>query len=271
MASTAFLTTTNFLVPAVTAEQMREVDRVATNEVGPNLHQMMENAGRNLASLCVETLRAKDPGDEWTQAPIVVLAGTGGNGGGGMCAARHLANHGGDVTVVVSDLSQLGGVPAEQLALYRAAGGRLSDVSELTAGEPAVVVDAVLGYSLRGAPHGGVADLIRWISGQAAPVIALDVPSGVDSTTGETPGAHVRATTTMTLALPKTGLDADAVGELWLADIGIPREVYRRVGVSPPDKLFAPGYRVRLHAINRTDRQLSAVNDVRTGTRFGSR
>lgn len=220
-AVTEFRTTTGLLIPAITTEQIREVDRIAINEVGPNLYQMMENAGRNLASLCVGTLRVGALGDAWTQAPFVVLAGTGGDGGGGMCAARHLANHGGDVTVVVSDLSRLGGVPAEQLALYRAAGGRLSHVSELAAIEPAVVVDAVLGYSLRGAPDGVVADLIRWVSGQATPVIALDVPSGIDSTTGEALGAHVRATTTMTLALPKTGLDADAVGELWLADIGI--------------------------------------------------
>lgn len=239
---TAFRTTTGLLIPAITTEQMREVDRVAINEVGPNLYQMMENAGRSLATLCAEAL-----GDAWTQAPVVVLAGTGGNGGGGMCAARHLANRGGDVTVVVSDLSRLGGVPAEQLALYRAAGGRLADVSELARLEGAVVVDAVLGYSLRGAPVGVAADLIRWTSGQAAPVISLDIPSGVDATTGEAPGVHVGATTTMTLALPKTGLLSVAVGELWLADIGIPREVYRRVGVSPPAGLFASGYRVRLH------------------------
>jgi len=119
-------------------------------------------------------------------------------------------------------------------------------------------------YSLRGAPVGAVADPMRWTSGRAAPVIAIDVPSGIDSTTGEAPGAHVRATTTMTLAQPKTGLVADAVGELWLADICIPRQVYRRVGASPPDCLFAPGYQVRLHAIKESDRQLSSLNHVRT-------
>jgi hypothetical protein len=95
-------------------------------------------------------------------------------------------------------------------------------------------------------PHGVAAELIRWMSSRTAPVVSLGVPSGVDSTTGTAPGAYVRATTTMTLAFPKTGLDADPVGELWLADIGIPREVYRRVGVQLPDGLFTPGYRVRL-------------------------
>jgi len=67
--------------------KMREVDRVAMDETGPNLFQMMENAGRNLAELAFEKI-----GEGWRNAKIVVLAGTGGNGGGGICAARHLAN-----------------------------------------------------------------------------------------------------------------------------------------------------------------------------------
>jgi len=80
-----------------------------------------------------------------------------------------------------------------------------------------------------------------------APVLALDVPSGVDASSGESPGEHVRAATTMTLALPKTGLDVGAVGDLWVADIGIPRSVLERAGIQqPPADLFARGYRVRL-------------------------
>lgn len=237
----AFHTPSGLVVPAVTAAQMREVDRIATTQVGPNLYQMMENAGRNLAALCAELL-----GDGWNTAPIMVLAGTGGNGGGGICAARHLANHGGDVTVLVSDPTRLSGVPADQLTLYRATDARIADIREIDALTPALVIDAVLGYSLRGAPRGVAADLIGWMSSQHAPVVSLDVPSGIDATTGAAPGVYVAATTTMTLALPKTGLDTAAAGRLWLADIGIPREVYRRVGVHPPDGLFTPGYRVRL-------------------------
>jgi NAD(P)H-hydrate epimerase len=236
-----FRTPSGLVAPAITTAQMREVDRVALEEVGPNLNQMMENAGRNLASLCVELL-----GDRWPTAPVVILAGTGGNGGGGIAAARHLANHGGNVTVVVSDVTRLSGVPADQLWLYRATGGRLAQVRELAGLDVELMVDAVLGYSLEGVPHGVSAKLIGWMSSCPAPVVSLDVPSGVDSTTGTAGGIHVRATTTMTLALPKTGLDADAVGTLWLADIGIPREVYRRVGVSVPEGLFTHGYRVRV-------------------------
>jgi NAD(P)H-hydrate epimerase len=221
---------------------MREVDRVAIEEVGPNLYQMMENAGRNLASMCVEML-----GEAWARSPVVVLAGTGGNGGGGICAARHLANHGGQVTLVVSDTEGLARVPGEQFALYRATDGRLAEARELEAIESALTVDAVLGYSLAGAPHGAASDLIGWMSQSDAPVLALDVPSGVDATSGDSPGAHVRAAITMTLALPKTGLDVGAVGDLWVADIGIPRSVFERAGIQrPPADLFARGYRVRL-------------------------
>src|SRR2546428_5077309 len=81
-----FTTDTGRPVPSVTAAQMREIDRIAMEETGPNLFQMMENAGANLAALAMELL--EEP------APVVALAGPGGNGGGGICAARHLANHG---------------------------------------------------------------------------------------------------------------------------------------------------------------------------------
>lgn len=238
----SFLTEAGLVVPAITTEQMREVDRVAVEETGPVLLQMMENAGRNLASLGVEML-----GEGWTHVEIVVLAGTGGNGGGGICAARHLANHGGQVTLLVTDLDRLSAVPAQQWETYRATGGRLAEIGDLPSLRPALVIDAVLGYSLQGAPHGIAAELIEWMSLGDAPVLSLDVPSGIDSTTGEAPGAHVRATTTMTLALPKTGLFVEAVGELWLADLGIPRGVLEQSGVrTPPEELFASGYRVRL-------------------------
>ena len=81
---TRFVTEHGVDVPAVDSDQMREVDRIAVEETGPNLYQMMENAGRNLASLAIEVL-----GKAWSEARILVLAGSGGNGGGGICAARH--------------------------------------------------------------------------------------------------------------------------------------------------------------------------------------
>lgn len=241
MTASTFTTPTGLRVPAVTTAQMREVDRVAVEEVGPTLLQMMENAGRNLAELCVQQL-----GTRWTERSVVVAAGTGGNGGGGICAARHLLNHGGTVTIAVTDQTRLTAAAAQQLALACAAGGRVVDIDDVGENPPDLIVDAVLGYSLRGAPRGASAEFIAWIEGMPMPVIALDIPSGIDATTGEAAGAFVRATTTLTLALPKSGLDSPAVGRLWLADIGIPHEVYRQVGVEVPRAVFTDGYRVSL-------------------------
>jgi NAD(P)H-hydrate epimerase len=178
----SFLTAYGATVPAVTAERMRAIDRVAIEDTGPNLYQMMENAGRSLALTVLERL-----GADWATYPVVVLAGTGGNGGGGICAARHLANRGVDVTLVVSDPDGLSAVPADQLSVYRATDGREVVPYELPSLEAAVVVDAVIGYSLSGAPRGMAAELIGWTASQPSPVIALDVPSGIDSTTGEHP------------------------------------------------------------------------------------
>lgn len=228
-------------VPTVTTAQMREVDRLAIEETGPNLYQMMENAGRSLARTVLEHL-----GAGWAEDPVVVLAGTGGNGGGGICAARHLANRGVEVILVMSDPDGLSAVPADQLSMYRAAGGREAGPDELAASQVAVVVDALIGYSLGGVPRGVAAELIEWTASQPSPVIALDVPSGIDATTGEAPGASIRADRTLTLALPKSGLDARGVGELWLADIGIPLEVYRRMGLEVPVGMFGPRFRVPL-------------------------
>ncbi|MCB0154572.1 MAG: NAD(P)H-hydrate epimerase, partial [Anaerolineae bacterium] len=95
---------------------------------------------------------------------------------------------------------------------------------------PDLIVDGLIGYSLTGAPRDSAAALIRWANGQAAPVLALDAPSGVDTTTGTVFNPAIIATATMTLALPKAGLRAPGVeahvGELYLADISVPPALY---------------------------------------------
>ena len=109
----------------------------------------------------------------------------------------------------------------------------VGDAGQLGASSPAdLVIDGVIGYSLQGAPRGEAATLIRWANRQAAPVLSLDAPSGVDTTTGIVFEPAIRAAATLTLALPKEGLrtpGVDAhVGELYLADISVPPELYPR-------------------------------------------
>ena len=223
-------------MPAVDASEMLEVDRIAIEETGPNLYQMMENAGRNLSMVARSMLDGT-----LASRTIVVLAGTGGNGGGGITAGRHLQNHGGNVTVVVTDQSRLGDVPAQQLDIFRHAGGAVPDAPP---DGGSLIIDALVGYSLRDAPRGRALELIEWANGAPIPVLSLDIPSGVDSGSGATPGEAIAAATTMTLALPKYGLCNPLAGDIVLADIGIPREVYVRLGRPEAGSVFNGRYRV---------------------------
>lgn len=232
---TAFIAENGIEVPAVTAAQMREVDRIAIEETGPNLFQMMENAGRNLAELAMELAGSG--------ARVLVLAGPGGNGGGGICAARHLANHGVRVELCLSAPEALGEVPAFQRKVFKASGGQ--ELERPPRDRPDLILDAIFGYSLAGPPRGKGADLIRWANQSGAPVLALDLPSGLDATSGGAAGEVIHARWTMTLALPKMGLQSRQAGEVALADIGIPREVYARIGLEHRTP-FDHRYRVRL-------------------------
>ncbi len=241
MIAREFTTPAGLIVPAITTAQMREVDRIAIEELGPNLFQMMENAGRNLALLAIDQL-----GSGWPGARVVVLAGSGGNGGGGICAARHLANRGIAVTVVTTGRESLGEAAAQQLEMFTATPGRIANTGEIEGLPADLVIDAVIGYSLGGAPRGAAKALIEWVRRAQAPVVSLDVPSGLDATTGDTPGAFVEAITTLTLALPKQGLASPAAGSLLVGDIGIPGGVFQRAGIMVPAGLFGAAYRVAL-------------------------
>ena len=210
-------------VPALTTEQMRAVDHVMVEGLHIELVQMMENAGRSLAELAIIRF---SPGS------LTILAGPGGNGGGGLVAARHLANRGCQVQVVLTEPDRLTPVPAHQADI-------LARMGVTIASRPAtadLIIDAVIGYSLRGDPAGAAAQLITWANDQAAPVLALDTPSGLDLTTGTAANPAVWAAATLTLALPKVGLlDAPNVGELYLADISVPPLVYQRMGIPVPE------------------------------------
>ncbi len=103
--------------------------------------------------------------------------------------------------------------------------------------DAAATVDALVGYSLHGPPRGRLAALVELVAERARRVVSLDVPTGVDATTGESPGVAVDPDVTVTLALPKTGLTAVG-GDRWLADIGIPAPVYERTGLDY-EPLFA--------------------------------
>ncbi|MEO8691116.1 MAG: NAD(P)H-hydrate epimerase [Solirubrobacteraceae bacterium] len=214
-------------VPWITVAQMREIDRIAI-ELGVTLPRMMENAGAHLALVALALL-----GGDVTARRIAILAGRGGNGGGGLVAARRLIGWGAEVGVHVSDEpDMLAPVPREQLEILRATGANITiGADRLEA--PDLVIDGILGYSQRGDPRGGAAELIAAAAG--ARVLSLDVPSGLALEDGAAGEPAITAEATLTLALPKAGLRADAAsrltGSIYLADIGIPAFVFERSGI----------------------------------------
>ena len=211
-------------IPFITTEQMREVDRLMMKEYRISLLQMMENAGRNLAHLARQRFFDGNPRNR----RVLVLAGKGGNGGGGLACARRLHNWGADVTVYLSaPAAEMSTVPGQQAEILMNMGVPVEVSGNSLRLSPAdLIVDALIGYSLRGAPDGVTAALIRAANEHRASILALDVPSGVDAGTGTVHEPAIKATATMTLALPKEGLRVEVakglVGELYLADISVP-------------------------------------------------
>lgn len=221
---------------AVTAPEMAAVDRVAVEEFGIALRQMMEHAGRNLAWHLRDT----------RTGPVVVLAGNGGNGGGGLCAARHLANREIPVSVVLDrPPDKLDGAARTQYDTLAAMDVQVDHgVDALTTCDASTVVDALVGYGLDGPLRGIAEELVEEIDETDTTVVSLDVPSGLDATTGDRAGSAIEPTRTLTLALPKTGL-AEVSGELYLADIGIPAGVYHSLDI-PYSNPFGERYWERI-------------------------
>jgi NAD(P)H-hydrate epimerase len=240
-------------VPVVTARGMAEIDRLAVEDFGITLVQMMEQAGSHLAAL----VRAELAGD-LRGRHIVVAVGPGNNGGGGLVAARHLINRGARVRVVLArPVMRMSEAARDQLATLIAMGSSCCvatyDLSDRELEDDLhradVVVDAILGYRISGPPHGEVDRLIGFVAVRGQGVVSLDIPSGLDPDTGETPGHAVSATVTLALALPKPavlgGGGAERSGRLYLADLGLPEALYARVGMAP-GPLFARGRIVEL-------------------------
>ena len=215
-------------MPYLTTEQMVEVDRAMIEDARIELIQMMENAGRNLAHLARRRFLNGDP----VGRRVVVLAGTGGNGGGALVGARRLHNWGVDIHVFITRTpDRFAPIPRHQLDILTRMRVPVATADRITDEQvPTLIVDGVIGYNLKGAPAGAAAMLIEWANAQEAPVLALDAPSGLDTTTGTVYEPAVRADATMTLALPKEGLRAPGValhvGELYLADISVPPSLY---------------------------------------------
>jgi NAD(P)H-hydrate epimerase len=213
----------------VTAEEMRRIDDITIREFKVDVLILMENAGRATATMARQMLQGTTIGKR-----VACLVGGGNNGGDGMVAARHLANCGADVEVIVgTGKERMKDVPLGQLHILERMGLPILS-SDYALRDYDLLIDGLLGYGLEGNPRDRVAMIIKDANVSGRPILALDVPSGMNATSGEAYDPCIKATATLTLALPKTGFLAPSasryVGDLYLADISIPRKVYQSLG-----------------------------------------
>jgi hydroxyethylthiazole kinase-like uncharacterized protein yjeF len=221
----------------LSCRQIRELDRLAIEQIGVPGVVLMENAARSVAEFIYSLL--PNP----ARARVLLLCGPGNNGGDGLAAARHLSNAGVTVAVALAaPPERCKGDAATNLAIYQHLGGTLIDAS--TPGEMGhvrqeaavaeVIVDGLLGTGSKGAPQGTMAELIEIAN--AAPRarrVAIDIPSGLDADSGEVGEPCFRADATVTFVAEKVGFRAAAartvLGRVLVVGIGVPRELSCRV------------------------------------------
>jgi NAD(P)H-hydrate epimerase len=208
---------------------MQRIDRKASRYFGLKGLVLMENAGRGVAGIVDREVTGKN-------SRVTVLAGKGNNGGDGFVAARHLANKGFEVTVILlTDISDIKGNARINMDIWVRMGGSIETLKRTREikkhlslfKHSAVIVDAIFGTGLSSDVRGHYARLIDTINELSKPVISIDVPSGIDASTGKVFGCCVRADITATMAIPKIGLltypGADYSGRVEIVDIGIPK------------------------------------------------
>lgn len=198
----------------LSVDDHRSADAFAINRGVPGI-ALMEAAGRALA----ETIAAR-----WAPRPVLVLCGPGNNGGDGFVAARHLDDSDWPVTVaLLSAADTYGGDAKHHLDLW---GGKTIDFGQVSPDSYGLMIDAVFGAGLTRPLEGRVADLAMWSQSFSGPVVAADLPSGIDGDRARVTGPHFRADLTVSFHQPKPAHVLDPTrtlcGDIVISDIGIP-------------------------------------------------
>jgi len=226
-----------------TREEIREVDRIAIEEYAMPGVILMENAGRGAADVAMQMLEPGDAGRSRSASAertsgtcprphAAIVCGRGNNGGDGFVVARHLHNRSISVTVhLLAPRDKIGGDALINLRIAEKMKLDIRDAAanELDFAESGLIIDAILGTGLSGEVREPFLAAIRAINAAGKPVLAIDIPSGLDANTGEILGDCVRATRTATFALPKIGFTRGSgpamCGQVTVVDIGVPREI----------------------------------------------
>ncbi|MBI5416219.1 MAG: NAD(P)H-hydrate epimerase [Candidatus Omnitrophica bacterium] len=218
----------------VTVRQIQDLDKTAIERYGIPSIVLMENAGRAVAEEVKKSLRGKE------NPAVCIVCGTGNNAGDGFVAARHLASAG--IRTKVFLVGKARQLKHDAAVNYRILEKMKCPVKN-AASRPAwalpeiaradVVVDAIFGVGLNRAVMDPFRSVIETISREAKYVVAVDIPSGLDGTSGEIYGVCVKADKTVTFSFPKkgffTGRGPRQTGKVVVVDIGIPAQVIRKV------------------------------------------
>lgn len=227
-----------------TTEQMRMFDRLASDRYGVSSIVLMENAGRLVYDAVLGVLGSV------SAKRIVVISGKGNNGGDGFVVARHLRDTGAIVRVyTIGDAAEFKGDAKTNYDILMSTGfditsiTTIEDIGDLSRCD--AVIDAIYGTGLKGDITGLAGDVIDAVNRCGKPVIAVDVPSGIDADTGGIHSVCVKADVTATFALPKPGLflypGAAYTGLVIAGDIGIPHELYADIKIEITTPEFVTG------------------------------
>lgn len=225
----------------VTPDEMKRIDAFAINTIGIPGVVLMENAGRAVFEAAYDVLAGRS-------LPALVFCGRGNNGGDGFVVARHLINNGIETDVfLVGGISKVRGDARVNLRILQKMGAPIHRMTKKGLPELrermkrcGIIIDALLGTGLTGEVSGLYRDVITFINEAGCPVLAIDIPSGLDGDTGRPLGVAVVANMTVTFQLPKRGFEnplaRNYTGQLKVVDIGIPLHLYspETSDASPP-------------------------------------
>ncbi|MFC1592762.1 NAD(P)H-hydrate epimerase [Candidatus Omnitrophota bacterium] len=215
----------------LTARQALKVDEYAKEKLGISTLILMENAGRSVARIALDRL------DKNKNKRIAIFCGKGNNAGDGFVAVRHLITQGRDVdTYLLDSRGNTKNESGLNLSILKKISRRIFEVkdshslSSIKLDKHAMIIDALLGIGLKGEVAGLLKDAISLINISRIPVLAVDIPSGLDATTGQIHGIAVRADTTVTFVAKKQGLLSGEgpkyCGKIIVRDLGIPIKNY---------------------------------------------
>jgi hydroxyethylthiazole kinase-like uncharacterized protein yjeF len=223
---------------ALSVEQIRDIDRLATDAYGIPSIVLMEIAGENAALGALKLLKDFNWGKQPEDPVVSVVCGSGNNAGDGFVAAKLLYNRGLKVTVyLLKDAKAYKGDALVNLEIIRKMNIRVKDASangvKEEIADSSVIIDSIFGTGLKGETGGIQKSMIEFINGLGKPVLAVDIPSGLDGDTGMPLGSCVRASLTVSMGFMKKGflnpVSRKYTGEIIVADIGYPRDIMSKL------------------------------------------